>query len=202
MCDAPAQISTGSFTCSDSGSWVDCAVTFDGDDDTSWYNNKNSYGSNGEPGQIDGLYQWSWGTYVDIQLGKEAVITHVKITNRVDAADDDSNYKTVKLGFSNGYEEEVTLSNGKDNDQYELQYPVQTTSLRVTGVSSWGVTNDLTWLNPDTYTGWRSGLSEIRLFGCEGMKTSQYIMFIMFSQFVFTLCHLQMFISCLLIVLI
>ena len=116
------------------------------------------------------MRQWAWGTYVEINLGKKAIITHVQITNKVDEKDDDSNYKTVKLTFSNGYEEEVNLNNGKKNDKHALKYPVETTLVRVTGVSTWGVTNDQTWLPKNTYTGWRSGMSEIRLFGCEGMK--------------------------------
>ena len=153
---------------------MDCSLTFDGNDDTNWYSNKNGYGSNGEQ-KVDGLYQWAWGTYVEIDLGKEAVITSVQITNNVDAADDDSNYKTVKLGFSNGYQEEVTLSNGKTNEQHTLAYPVETTSVRVTGISTYGVTNDQSWLPADTYTGWRSGMSEIRLFGYEGTNNILFL---------------------------
>ena len=115
------------------------------------------------------MWQWAWGTYVEINLGGEAVITHVQITNKVDNADDYHNYKTVKLGFSNGYEEEITLSNGKYNDPYRLKYYVQTTSLKVTGISTWGVTNDQSWLTKDKFTGFRSGISEISMFGCHSM---------------------------------
>ena len=119
----------------------------------------------------DGLRQYGYNTNVKIILGEEAIVTGVQIINKVDQKDFYENYKIMKLQFSNGYSKEIELANGKQNDVSKLDSPIKTSFVGVLGISTWGKVPDdfgywLTW--GDGSTGWRSGLSEIRLFGCGG----------------------------------
>ena len=99
-------------------------------------------------------------------LGTEAVVSGVQIINKVNETEFYENYREVKLAFSNGYEELVTLSKyGKANDVHVIATPVQTSFVNIIGISTWGHMPEGHWLS-DFHTGFRSGLSEIRIFGC------------------------------------
>jgi hypothetical protein len=113
----------------------------------------------------DDLIQWGYNTNVKIILATETVVSGVQIINKVDEADSCTNYKQVKLAFSNGYEELVSLSSeGKQNDVITLAQPVETSFVNVIGVNTFGNMGE-DW--PGTsHTGFRSGMSEIRIFGC------------------------------------
>ena len=49
-----------------------------------------------------------------------------------------------------------------------LEQPVETSFVNVLGVSTFGHMPEDSWLAPyhESHTGFRSGLSEIRIFGC------------------------------------
>jgi len=119
----------------------------------------------------DGLVQWGYNTNVKIILGAETVVSGVQIINKVDDADFYENYKQVKLAFSNGYEQLVDLSSeGKQNDAVTLAQPVETSFVNVIGVNTFSNMDGagISWLgdNAKYHTGFRSGMSEIRIFGC------------------------------------
>lgn len=114
----------------------------------------------------DGKYQWGYNTNVKIILSKEAVVSGVQIINKVDEPNFYENYKEVKFAFSNGYEKKVTLSSeGKQNEVMNLEQPVETSFVNVLGVSTFGQMPEGHWLS-SSHTGFRSGLSEIRIWGC------------------------------------
>ena len=115
------------------------------------------------------MVQWGYNTNVKIILGTEAIVSGVQIINKVDEEEFYENYKEVKLAFSNGYETLTTLSSaGKANDATTLEQPVETSFVNVLGVSTFGHMPTDTWFgdNGVHHTGFRSGLSEIRVFGC------------------------------------
>jgi hypothetical protein len=119
----------------------------------------------------DGLKQWGYNTNVKIIFGTETIVSGVQIINKVDEADFYQNYKEVKLAFSNGYEELVSLSSeGKQNEVFTLALPVETSFVNVVGVKTFGNMGEagISWLGDyaHTHTGFRSGISEIRIFGC------------------------------------
>ena len=125
----------------------------------------------------DGLIQWGYNTNVKIILGTEAIVSGVQIINKKDEEEFYENYKEVKLAFSNGYETLTTLSSaGKANDVTTLEQPVETSFVNVLGVSTFGHMPSDSWFgdNGVHHTGFRSGLSEIRVFGCaEGKPSTQ-----------------------------
>ena len=100
-------------------------------------------------------------------MSKETTVSGVQITNKVDSADFYENYKVVELQFSNGYAKEVELANGKQNPLTTLETPVSTSFINVFGISTWGQMQDDHFFLDGGHTGFRSGLSEIRVFGCE-----------------------------------
>lgn len=113
-------------------------------------------------------------------MGTEAIVSGVQIINYKNEDDYDNfstfyeNYKEVKLAFSNGYETQTTLSSaGKANEVTTLEQPVETSFVNVLGVSTFGHMPSEVW--PGVYhTGFRGGLSEIRVFGCaEGKPSTQ-----------------------------
>ena len=113
-----------------------------------------------------GKIQWGYNTNVKINLSKEAIISGVQIINKVDKEDFYENYSRVKLSFSNGYEELLELSSsGKHNEIISLKQPVTSFFVNLKGVSTFGQMPDKHWLG-SSHTGFRSGLSEIRVFGC------------------------------------
>ena len=167
VCDDPKQLDASTFTCEDSGGFgTPCSNTYDGDDSTVWTSGKNSY-SWSQEAYRDGKAQWGYGTNVKIILNKETIVSGVQITNKVDDADFYENYKVVELQFSNGYAKEVELANGKQNPVSTLDSPVATSFVNVFGISTWGAMPDDHFFLNSGHTGFRSGLSEIRVFGCE-----------------------------------
>ena len=147
---------------------------YDGDESTVWISGQNSVPYK-EPGyqRRDGLSQWAYNTNVKIILDNEAIVTGVQIINKVDEADYHENYKAVELQFSNGYAKEIELANGKQNEITSLENPVETSFVTIFGLSTWGQMPDDSWLS-NHHTGFRSGLSEIRVYGCEeGMKQNE-----------------------------
>ena len=121
------------------------------------------------------MVQWGYNTNVKIILGREAIVTGVQITNKVDEKDFYENYREVILAFSNGYQTMATLSSaGKANDITKLEQPVETSFVNILGVSTFGRMPSNKW--PGTmsnrHTGFRSGLSEIRVFGCTEGRTT------------------------------
>ena len=143
-------------------------MVYDGDESTTWINGLTSVPYN-EPGyqRRDGLTQWGYNTNVKIILDKEAIVTGVQIINKVDKKDFPENYKMMSLQFSNGYSQEIQLANGKQNDVSKLDNPVKTSFVNVVGLSTWGHHDENPW-PPKWQTGYRSGLAEIRVFGCSG----------------------------------
>ena len=105
-------------------------------------------------------------------LGAESIVSGVQITNKVDEEDFYENYREVKLAFSNGYQTLTTLSSaGKANDVTTLEQPVETSFVNILGVSTFGHMPADSWLGV-RHTGFRSGLSEIRVFGCTEGRTT------------------------------
>ena len=153
-------------------------MVYDEDESTVWTSGLNdlNFGDYTDPRiSRDGLRQYGYNTNVKIILGEEAIVTGVQIINKVDQEDFFENYKIMKLQFSNGYSKEISLANGKQNDISKLDDPIKTSFVDVVGISTWGkVPKDFKlWGRPATWlagiaTGWRSGLSEIRVFGCGG----------------------------------
>ena len=146
---------------------------YDGDESTVWISGQNSVPYK-EPGyqRRDGLTQWGYNTNVKIILDKEAIVTGVQIINKVDKEDFPENYKMMSLQFSNGFSQEIQLANGKQNDVSKLDNPVKTSFVNVVGLSTWGHHDSSSWLS-DSSTGFRSGLAEIRVFGCSGGNYSK-----------------------------
>ena len=146
-----------------------CENIFDGDESTVWTSGLNSPDYNDENTWQDGLIQWGYNTNVKIILSAETVVSGVQIINKVDQSDSYENYKQVKLAFSNGYEEIVDLSSeGKQNEAVRLAQPVETSFVNIIGVNTFSNMGTDTWLadNGVYHTGFRSGMSEIRIFGC------------------------------------
>ena len=104
---------------------------------------------------------------VKIILSKETIVSGVQIINKKDEADFYENYKAVELQFSNGYAKEIELANGKQNEATNLENPVETSFVNVAGLSTWGQMPDDHFFLNSGHTGFRSGLAEIRGFGCE-----------------------------------
>ena len=183
VCDNPKQLDAGSFTCESSKSFgTPCKLAYDGDESTVWTSGMNSlnFGNYGEPGAFrDGIQQWGFNTNIKIILAKEAVVTGVQIINKKDQENFHENYKIMSLRFSNGYAKDVQLANGKQNEISKLDSPVKTSFVNVVGVTTWGKHPDCgrCW-PPPKGTGWRSGLSEIRVFGCD----AGIFIFIMFCS--------------------
>jgi len=118
------------------------------------------------------MIQWGYNTNVKIILGAESIVSGVQITNKVDEEDFYENYREVKLAFSNGYQTLTTLSSaGKANDVTTLEQPVETSFVNILGVSTFGHMPADSWLGV-RHTGFRSGLSEIRVFGCTEGRTT------------------------------
>ena len=91
----------------------------------------------------------------------------IQVINKVDKPDFYENYNELKFSFSNGFETLVSLSSsGKQNEIINLDYPVQTSFVNVLGVSTFSHMPEDHWLGT-RHTGFRSGLSEIRIFGCD-----------------------------------
>ena len=180
VCDDPKQLDAGFFTCESSKDYgTPCKLVYDEDESTVWTSGLNNlnFGDYTDPRtSIDGVRQYGYNTNVKIILGEEAIVTGVQIINKVDQKDYHENYKIMKLQFSNGYATEIELSNGKQNDVSKLDSPVETSFVDFVGISTWGkVPNDFPkWLSGEGSkwfngsTGWRSGLSEVRVFGCGG----------------------------------
>ena len=171
MCDNPKELLTGKFTCEASKTTSDtsCENTFDGDETTVWTSGLTDYSK-----RSNGQWQWGYNTNVKVILDGEAVVTGVQIINKVDEANFYQNYNEIKLAFSNGFERLVSLnSDGKQNERINLEQPVETSFVNVLGVSTFGHIPEAPWCgnsNCKRHTGYRSGLSEIRIFGCtEGM---------------------------------
>ena len=171
VCDNPKELSAGSFTCEASvtTSSTSCENTFDGEESTVWTSGLNGPDYDDSNTFKDGKIQWGYNTNVKIILDKEAVISGVQIINKVDEANFYENYNEIKLAFSNGFEQRVSLSSdGKQNEVMNLEQPVETSFVNVLGVSTFGHMPEDSWLAPyhESHTGFRSGLSEIRIFGC------------------------------------
>ena len=142
---------------------------YDEDESTVWISGQNSVPYK-EPGyqRRDGLSQWAYNTNVKIILDNEAIVTGVQIINKVDKKDFPENYKMMSLQFSNGYSQEIQLANGQQNEVSKLDNPVKTSFVNVVGLSTWGHHDgSYSW-----GTGFRSGLAEIRVFGCSGGNLS------------------------------
>ena len=73
----------------------------------------------------------------------------------------------MELQFSNGYATEIELANGKQNEISSLDNPVQTSFVNVVGMTTWGQMPDDHFFLDGGHTAFRSGLSEIRVFGCD-----------------------------------
>ena len=171
-CNDPTELSASTFTCDSSGGFgTPCENTFDGDESTVWTSGLNGPDYGDSNTFQDGLIQWGYNTNVKLIFSSETIITGVQIINKVDDADFYENYKQVKLAFSNGYEEMVTLSSeGKHNDAVVLDQPVESSFVNVRGWNTFGNMADagISWIDPHgaSHTGFRSGISEIRVFGC------------------------------------
>ena len=165
MCNNPKQLNTSEFSCEDSGGFgTPCERVFDDDESTQWTSSRNSI--RGLPGVMrDGLYQWGYDTFVNIILRKEKIISGIQIINKVDKKDFYENYKEVNLKLSNDYDKYLQLANGKQNDINSLNPSVRTSYVNVTGLSNWGHVPKNLRLGKST--GFRSGFSEIRLYGCD-----------------------------------
>ena len=174
VCDDPKELDATKFSCEDSGGFgTPCANTYDGDESTVWTSGLNSPDYTDPRIYRDGKYQWGLNTNIKIILSKETIVSGVQIINKVDEADYHENYKAVELQFSNGYAKEIELANGKQNEVTTLENPVETSFVNVFGLSTWGQMPDDSWLS-NHHTGFRSGLSEIRVYGCEeGMKQKE-----------------------------
>ena len=173
VCDNPKELNATAFSCEDfGGSGTPCNNTYDGDESTVWTSNlKRAYYSDPRI-KRDGKYQWGLNTGVKIILGKQTIVSGVQVINKVDKVDYHENYKAVELQLSNGYVKEIELANGKQNEVTTLRNPVKTSFVTVFGLSSWGKMPNNHWSKlSNKHTGFRSGLSEIRVYGCEeGMQ--------------------------------
>ena len=138
----------------------------DGDESTVWTSGLNRPNYDDPRMFQDGKSQWGFNTNVKIILDKETIVSGVQIIKKVDQADFHENYKVMELQFSNGYAKEIELANGKQNEVSNLDNPVQTSFVNVVGMTTWGQMPDGHWLS-SRHTGFRSGLSEIRVFGCD-----------------------------------
>ena len=168
MCDNGKQLDASKFTCEDSGglSSTPCTNVIDGDESTVWASGLNSI-VNAQERLIDGKVQWGFNTSIKVILDKETIVSSVQITNKVDQKDFYENYKTMKLQFSNGYVKIIKLGNGKMNEPWLLENPLRTSYINFVGITTWGDQRDAEiFSNPDI-TGFRCGLSEIRLYGCD-----------------------------------
>ena len=177
-CDNPNELAATGFTCESSASYgAGCEQTIDGDEATVWTSGLNGPDYD-DPGTFrDDKAQWGYNTNVKIILNTETVVSGVQIINKIDESEFYENYKEVRIAFSNGYEELVTLSpDGKANPVINMQQPVETSFVNIIGVSTYGHMPDGHWLS-DFHTGFRSGLSEIRIFGCAEGKCSSYVHF-------------------------
>ena len=115
---------------------------------------------------INGVVQWGYNTNVKVIFGEERIVSGVQIINKVEKEDFFENYKLVRLVFSDGFEKLVSLSsNGKQNEITNLEPAVRTSFVNVLGVSTFGHMPKESMLG-EANTGFRSGLSEIRIFGC------------------------------------
>ena len=78
------------------------------------------------------------------------------------------NYKEVNVAFSNGFTKLISLnSGGKHNEKFIFDHPVKTSFVNIMGVSTFSEMPVDHWLGKcHCHTGFRSGLSEIRIFGC------------------------------------
>ena len=107
-------------------------------------------------------------TSVKVILDKETIVSSIQIINKADQKDFYENYKTMKLQFSNGYEKIIKLGNGKMNEPWLLENPLRTSYINFVGITTWGqMPDDHLHLPFPDHTGFRSGLSEIRLYGCD-----------------------------------
>ena len=117
-------------------------------------------------------YQLGFNTNVKMIFSKETIVTGVQIINKNNKNDSFENYKKMELQFSNTYVKEVELANGKQNNVTILESPVKTSFVNIAGISTWGHLPIQHWVCAGIYpwckrtTGFKSGLSEIRLFGC------------------------------------
>ena len=168
VCDDASQITASS--CDSSVSYsAGCEATIDGDEDSVWTSGLNGPDYDDPNTFVDGQAQWGYNTNVKLIFATEAVVTGVQITNKVDEVEFYENYKKVRIVFSNGYEETVTLDpNGKANDIHNLAQPVETSFVNIVGVSTYGYMPEDSWLWTESHfhTGFRSGLAEIKVFGC------------------------------------
>ena len=168
VCNDPTQLDASKFTCEDSGGFgTPCNNAMDGDESTVWTSGLNRAHYEDPRIYRDGKYQWGLNTNVKIILEKETIVSGVQIINKVDQADFYENYKIMELQFSNGYATEIELANGKQNEISNLDNPVQTSFVNVVGMTTWGQMPDDHFFLDGGHTGFRSGLSEIRVFGCE-----------------------------------
>ena len=138
-----------------------------------WESGRNKITRNVDPkNYADDKYQMGRNTNIKMIFSKETIVTGVQIINKNDKKDSYENYKKMQLQFSNTFVKEVELANGKQNDVFNLEYPVETSFVNVAGLSTWGHMPVQHWICDGIYpwckrtTGFRSGLSEIRLFGC------------------------------------
>ena len=138
-----------------------------------WESGRNKITRNVDPkNYADDKYQMGRNTNIKMIFSKETIVTGVQIINKNDKKDSYENYKKMELQFSNTFVKEVELANGKQNDVLSLKYPIETSFVNLEGLSTWGHMPDQHWICNGIYpwcertTGFRSGLSEIRLFGC------------------------------------
>ena len=124
---------------------------------------------------INGVVQWGYNTNVKVIFGEERIVSGVQIINKVEKEDFFENYKLVRLVFSDGFEKLVSLSsNGKQNEITNLEPAVRTSFVNVLGVSTFGHMPKESMLG-EANTGFRSGLSEIRIFGCNhGISVNKF----------------------------
>ena len=121
---------------------------------------------------VDHKIQWGYNTFVKLLFKKELVVTGVQIINKVEDEYFYENYKDVMISFSDGFEKQVSLSpSGKQNRVFTLEHPVQSSFVNILGVSTFSHMPEGHF--PGTrHSGYRSGISEIRIFGCDAGKSS------------------------------
>ena len=149
---------------------MECDKTIDGDENTVWVSGLNKPDYQDSNTHQNGKTQWGYNTNVKVIFKKKTtVVSGIQIINKVDKEDFYENYKEMKIEFSNGYKRLVTLSShGKHNDILHFEQPVETSFVNVCGISTFGhmPENHKSGLS-SSHTGFRSGLSEIRIFGCD-----------------------------------
>ena len=183
VCDDPKPLYASSFVCEASKDFgTPCTNLFDGDDSTVWVSGFNKAPAKSDPRYyVDGKFQWGLNTNIKIIFSKETIVSGVQIINKVDQEDFYENYKTMELQFSNPYTKEIKLANKKENEVMNLENPVQTSFVNFVGLTTWGQMPDNHWICTGVYpyckgmTGFRSGLSEIRVFGCAEGNFFRYI---------------------------